>query len=524
MELLQTLKSIPPEAFAVILALGVFLGWGVTAAFAARKIRALRTQVGRLERENGALETERTRLVGERERLGMEAVRFRERSEGLTQRLDEAHRRIAEDNTRLRVAGERVETLETELEKARVANAALTARIEDLGKELERIPRYEEEIARLRETRHRLEGELERLRDIQRLKEEEHERKLDELTRMRESMQKEFRLLAGAILEENAGRFSKISKEGVEAVLKPLGEEVRNFRRRIEEVHAAEARSAGALMQELKRLRELNETINEEAARLSRALRSQSKTRGIWGEMVLERVLEASGLREGEEYLREATLRNEGERYRPDVIVRLPGGREVVIDAKTPLLEYERMVNASDEAQRTLHARGHLAAIRHHVEELSAKGYERLEGIESLDFVLLFVPIEGALLSALDADPGLFEWAFSRRVVLVSPTTLLVALKAIESTWRRERQNRNALEIARRAGALYDKFVGFVDDLQKLEKQIRTLSGTFEGIKTKLHTGKGNLVRQVEMLRELGAQTSKTLPRDLLPDREGKND
>jgi DNA recombination protein RmuC len=334
-------------------------------------------------------------------------------------------------------------------------------------------------------------------------------------------MQKEFKLLASRIMEENARRFGEVSKERVEQVLKPLQQQVESFRKRVDEVHSQESREMAALLTEIKTLKELNTRISEDAVNLTRALRGESKQQGIWGEMVLERVLEASGLREGEEYEREVSLRDdERHRFRPDVIVHLPDDRDIVIDAKTSLVAYERYVNAGDEAQKARYAKAHLEAVKNHIDRLSDKSYTRLEGINTLDFIFMFMPIEGALMLALREDPQLYDRAFGRQIVLVSPTTLLVALRAVENTWRHERQNRNALEIAKRAGALYDKFALFAGDLERIGKQLDTVQKSYDAAWNKLTAGRGNIVRQIETIRELGARTSKQLPKSLLEDAE----
>ena len=297
------------------------------------------------------------------------------------------------------------------------------------------------------------------------------------------------------------------------------------FRERIDRVHTEETKEMATLMQEIRQLRELNHRISEDAVNLTRALRGESKTQGIWGEMVLERVLEASGLRKGEEYEREVSLQDtRGRRFRPDVVVHLPDHRDLIIDAKTSLVAYERYVNTDEEEERRRYARLHLDAVKRHIDRLAEKNYSELEGIETLDFVFMFLPIEGALMLALQEDPGLYDAAFLRHIVLVSPTTLLVALRAVENTWRRERQNHNAQEIARRAGALYDKFVSFAEELEKMGKQLDTVQKSYDMAWKKLIDGRGNIVRQVETLRELGAKTNKTLPKKLREEALDKED
>jgi DNA recombination protein RmuC len=434
------------------------------------------------------------------------AVGRRRRWEEERERLEE---RIAEGEARESQQAERLRRLEQE-------------RIRLLA-ELKQLPKLQAELAeRDRRLEAGAEERLELAREVERLQttlseQERHYRQLtEELKEAREAQRKEFERLASQIMERNAMRFKAVSQEGVAQILKPLQQQVESFRKRIDEVHSEESRELASLLGEIRTLRELNRRIGKEAENLTRALKGESKTQGIWGEMVLERILEASGLRRGEEFEREVSLRDaQSRRFRPDVIVHLPGGRDIVIDAKTSLRAYERYVNAESDEARRLHARAHLGAVKEHIDALAEKNYAALEGIETLDFIFMFLPIEGALSLALQEDPGLYERALERQIVLVGPTTLLVALRAVESSWKRERQNRNAREIARRAGALYDKFALFAADLEKLGRQIETSQNTYRTLWNRLGQGKGNILRQIEGLRELGAQTSKELPEKL---------
>ncbi|ADV46053.1 DNA recombination protein RmuC [Nitratifractor salsuginis] len=425
--------------------------------------------------------------------------RWEEERQTFEERLAESEIREVQQQERL-----------SRLEQERIRLLTELKRIPELRGELEEAQRRLDLGA---EERSELEREAERLQT--RLEEQErHYRQLtEELKEARETQRKEFERLASQIMERNALRFKAVSQEGVAQILKPLQQQVESFRKRIDEVHGEESRELASLLGEIRTLRELNQRIGKEAENLTRALKGESKTQGIWGEMVLERILEASGLRRGEEFEREVSLQDgQNRRFRPDVIVHLPGGRDIVIDAKTSLRAYERYVNAESEEERHLHARAHLSAVKEHIAALAEKNYAGLEGIETLDFIFMFLPIEGALSLALQEDPGLYERALERKIVLVSPTTLLVALRAVESSWKRERQNRNAREIARRAGALYDKFALFATDLEKLGRQIETTQGTYRTLWNRLGQGKGNILRQIEGLRELGASTSKELP------------
>ncbi len=413
------------------------------------------------------------------------------------------------------------ESLQRELEEERLARTRAETSLERIPELSRMLEKREKEIAGLQEDLKASAAERSALES--RLEEQErHYRQLTgELKEAREELQRQFRRMAGEIMEENALRFQSVSREGVAQILRPLQQQVERFRKRVDEVHSEESREMAALQTELKTLRELNRQISEEAHNLTRALKGEHKSQGIWGEMVLERILEASGLREGEEFERELSLRDsEARRFRPDVVVHLPGGRDVVIDAKTSLNAYERYIAAESEAERRVQARAHLQAVKAHIEGLGAKNYANLEGIETLDFIFMFLPIEGALSLAMQEDPRLYERALERQIILVSPTTLLVALRAVESSWKRERQNRNAREIAKRAGALYDKFALFATELEKLGRQIETVQGTYGTLWNRLSQGKGNILRQIEGLRELGAETSKQLPPKLLEENE----
>ncbi len=413
------------------------------------------------------------------------------------------------------------ESLQRELEGERLARIRAETSLERIPELSRMLEKREAEIVRLQEDLK--ESAAERSALESRLEEQErHYRQLTgELKEAREELQRQFRRMAGEIMEENALRFQSVSREGVAQILRPLQQQVERFRKRVDEVHSEESREMAALQTELRSLRELNRQISDEARNLTRALKGEHKSQGIWGEMVLERILEASGLREGEEFERELSLRDgEARRFRPDVVVHLPGGRDVVIDAKTSLNAYERYIAAESEAERRVQARAHLQAVKAHIGELGTKNYANLEGIETLDFIFMFLPIEGALSLAMQEDPRLYERALERQIILVSPTTLLVALRAVESSWKRERQNRNAREIAKRAGALYDKFALFATELEKLGRQIETVQGTYGTLWNRLSQGKGNILRQIEGLRELGAETSKQLPPKLLEEDE----
>ena len=339
--------------------------------------------------------------------------------------------------------------------------------------------------------------------------------RLEMMQEHRKELKNEFEQLAKQIFEGNSRKFAEFSKQNLDSMIKPLQTQITEFKKQVADTYNSESQDRAILKNEINSLKELNEKISKDAINLTNALKGKNKQQGVWGEMVLEHVLEASGLRKGYEFEREVSLRtDDNEILRPDVIVHLPDNRDLIIDAKTSLLAYERFVNAENEINKAEHLASHLDSIRLHVEGLSRKNYERLKEVNTLDFIFMFMPIEGALAVALEHDSSIYDNAFKKKILLVGPTTLLVAMRAVENVWKYERQNQNAQEIARRAGAMYDKFVGFSEDLMKISKQIDAIQGSFSAAKNKLSDGKGNLVRQVQQLKELGAQTSKKIPKE----------
>jgi DNA recombination protein RmuC len=340
--------------------------------------------------------------------------------------------------------------------------------------------------------------------------------RLEMMQEHRREIKEEFEQLAKQIFDGNSKRFAEFSKQNLDSMIKPLQTQITEFKKQVADTYNSESQERAVLRNEINSLKELNEKISKDAINLTNALKGENKQQGVWGEMVLEHVLEASGLRKGYEFEREVSLRtDDNDLLRPDVIVHLPDNRDLIIDAKTSLLAYERYVNAEDESAKAEYLAAHLESIRLHVEGLSRKNYERLKEVNTLDFIFMFMPIEGALAVALEHDSSIYDNAFKKKILLVGPTPLLVAMRAVENVWKYERQNQNAQEIARRAGAMYDKFVGFTEDLMKISKQIDAIQGSFSAAKNKLSDGKGNLVRQVQQLKELGAQTSKKIPKEL---------
>jgi DNA recombination protein RmuC len=350
----------------------------------------------------------------------------------------------------------------------------------------------------------------ERLENINR----SYEEKITLLEQNKEQMRLEFKELADKILETNSKKFSTQNQETLSKIIKPINEQFDEFKKQINDVYIKEAKDRSALQAEIKSIKEINLQMSKEAKNLTSALKGESKTQGVWGEMILESVLENSGLKLGEQYEREVSLSHEsdGSRYRPDVIVHLPNTRDIVIDAKNSLTAYERYVSAVDDDEKEKYAALHVESMRKHIKELSQKDYANLKGVQTLDFIFMFVPIESALLMAMEYDSTLFDHAFKKNVILVGPTTLMVSLRAVENSWKYEDQKKNAMEIAKRAGLLYDKFVSFVESVEKLGKQLNTAQGTYDDIMSKMTSGRGNITSQFLKLEKLGAANSKELP------------
>ncbi|API86611.1 DNA recombination protein RmuC [Francisella uliginis] len=393
-------------------------------------------------------------------------------------------------------------TFDTLLDQEKQRNVELkqdnTLRIDELKQELkeerEKSYSYIEEIKNYKSQVSMLETQLKEQNSAM-------QDKLELLQNSETKLKTEFENLASKIFEDNSKKLSERNQESLNSVLNPVREQLKDFKQKVEDVYDKESTARGALQNELKTLKELNQKMTAEAHNLTNALRSSTKQQGIWGEMVLENVLEKSGLREGFEYFREKhTTDEEGKAYRPDVVVKLPDNRDIIIDAKTSLFAYNDYM-AADEEQKQAHLKAHIRSIREHIKGLANKSYENLKGINSLDFIFMFIPVEGALLLALDNDTNLYDEAFKQKIILVSPTTLLVALRAVENTWRYEKQAQSITDIYSRAEELYKKFVGFVDDLEKVGKSISDANKSYENAFSKLKTGRGNLIGQVEKLK-----------------------
>ncbi len=381
----------------------------------------------------------------------------------------------------------------------------------------ERIAVLQNDIRDYTRQLHDAHGSIVQLQTLLDKERELSEEKLVLLHDAKEQMRVEFQTLSQQIAQTQRQKFVIESSEQLHGVIAPFKEQIEQFQKQIHRTYKDEAKERSMLQRELYHLKELNQTLSNEAHGLTKALKGDSKQQGIWGEMVLEKVLEASGLRCGHEYEREVLLRSKADakQYRPDVIVHLPNAREVVVDAKTSLRAYECYVNA-EEADKRAYLLQHVEALYLHVKQLSQKDYTKLEGVHTVDFVLMFIPMESALIAAMEYDGTLYERAYKKNILLVSPSTLMIALRAIESSWQYERSQKNALEIAQRAGILYDKFVGFVQDMEKISEHLALVERSYANAYNKLHDGKGSLTSQLHKLKKMGASTSKTLPDNIL--------
>jgi DNA recombination protein RmuC len=338
-------------------------------------------------------------------------------------------------------------------------------------------------------------------------------RYLADAEKLKATLQTEFQAVAAKLLEEKSAKFTDHNKTQVEALLHPLRQQLTDFRQRVDTVYKTESDDRAALKAQIEQLRLLNGTITAEAHALTTALKGQSQARGAWGELILERLLDSAGLIKGEDYLTQESLTtDDGRRLRPDVILRLPDSRHLVIDSKVSLVAYERAANASDETVRAAAAKDHAAAVRTHVDQLSAKKYEDTGKLVTPEYVFMFVPLEPAFILALQTDSTLYEWAFDRRVILCTAPTLLVTLKTVSMLWKQDRQTKNVQAIADRGGALYDKFAGLIDDLENIGLHFGRTRESYDAAMNKLKTGKGNLLAQVEDLKKLGAKAKKSLP------------
>ncbi len=367
-------------------------------------------------------------------------------------------------------------------------------------------------LERERNERSAVERTLEGTNAYLQAQQEKFQEQKEEITTIKSQFNSDFQVLANKILEEKTQKFTALNQQHLGQILDPLKDKIKSFEERVEKTYNQEAAERNVLKGVVEQLMQQSMAIKNEASNLTKALKGDTKKQGNWGEVILERVLERSGLSKDQEYrLQVSMLDEQGRRLQPDAIIDLPDEKQLIVDSKVSLVAYERLVNAENQEERDSYLKQHVQSVENHVKELSAKNYQNLYGIHSPDFVLLFMPIESALSVAVMQKPDLFSDAWDRRVVIVSPSTLLATLRTIAAIWKQERQNRNVLEIAREAGALYDKFVGFLQDMQQIQTHLDKATEKHGDAMRKLSSGPGNVVRKIELLKSLGAKATKQI-------------
>ncbi len=423
---------------------------------------------------------------------------------------------------------ERNSNLEMQLEQVKqerinekhIQQDAFETQIKELKTSITKIEAEREAIRREKEF---LNSELARknteLENLQQL----NQKRDKELEQRQEQLRKDFELLASKILEEKSTKFTEQNKENIKNILHPLQEKIQGFEKKVEASQKESISMHSALKEQLLGLKDLNQQMTKEATNLTRALKGDSKMQGNWGELVLERVLEKSGLEKDREYfVQQSFTREDNSRVMPDVVLHLPDGKKMIIDAKVSLTDYERFVNAEDH-EKAVFLKAHVNSIKRHVDQLSEKNYQDLYDIASPDFVLLFIPIEPAFAVVVNEDNAIYNKAFEKNIVIVTPATLLATLRTIDTMWNNEKQQRNAIDIAKQAGALYDKFEGLVRDLTGVGKKIDAAKTDYSAAMNKLVTGRGNLITSVEKLKKMGAKAKKALPEAIIK-RAGEDD
>lgn len=397
----------------------------------------------------------------------------------------------------------------------------LNININTLKETLEKLEQDRDEIRREKEF---LNAELARRNTEFESLQAQNQKRDEELAKQQEQLRKDFELMASKILDEKSEKFTIQNKENIKQILTPLQEKIQNFEKKVEDTQKESISMHSALKEQLLGLKDLNLQMTKEANNLTKALKGDSKMQGNWGELVLERVLEKSGLEKDREYFIQQNFnREDGSRVMPDVVLHLPDNKRMIIDSKVSLTSYERYVN-SEEDEKPIHLRAHINSIKKHIDQLSAKKYEDLYDMESPDFVLMFIPIEPAFAVALNDDNTLYNKAFEKNIVIVTPSTLLATLRTVDTMWNNEKQQRNALEIAKQAGALYDKFEGLITDLTGVGKKLDAAKNDYTAAMNKLVEGKGNLVGRVEKLKKMGAKAKKSLPESILKRAQIDND
>ena len=524
-------EAMPIIVLAAILVAGLLV-FALTSAAARRRIarseaagqlelarlqeRAIRLtdadgQLSMLKERHASLTTDLARIRATLEERDNETRRLKQDLEAARTALTDTKSKNEEDEADLREA---LSTVQSKLSGAHADLRAKTEEAETLKTDLLHAREQREEARKLLGEASEALAEMRSRTESERKSADE---KLALLQDARTQLSDQFKALAADILEEKSKSFSEANRASLGTLIDPLKVQLADFKGKVEEVYINEAKERSALGEQVRQLFSLNQQLSRDANNLTSALRGQNKSQGNWGELILERVLEAAGLVKGLHFTpQESHSREDGSRIQPDVVLNLPGQRHMVIDSKVSLNAYELFSNAEDDAVREAALRRHLDSIRGHIKDLSAKNYQEIHGIAALDFVILFVPIEPAFLVAITRDAELWHQAWEKNILLVSPSSLLFVVRIVAQLWQKEQQSKNAQDIAKRGAELYDKFVGFVEDLEKVGKGLKDAQGAYDRAYGKFATGRGNVVRQAEMLRALGLKTAKRLDASLL--------
>lgn len=412
-----------------------------------------------------------------------------------------------------------IQNLQNELSKSQANLAAALGQAELLGKNLSEVKSL---LQKETEKSYGLNSELAASRTAGENLEKRLAEQKGELEKLEARFKTEFENLANRILDEKSRRFAEENKINLDHILRPLGDKIKNFEDKVDKVYNEDLRDRASLLQQIKALQEMNTRISEEANNLTRALKGESKTQGNWGEFILESILEKSGLARDREYTVQTSITTEdGRRYQPDVIIKLPDERHIIIDSKVSLKDYEIFSSAENEEDRASALKNHINSIRNHIKGLNAKSYQDLYGLNSLDFIVMFMPIEPALSVTAQSDVNIWNEAFEKNIVIVSPSTLLATLRTISNIWKQEYRTRNVMEIAKVGGSIYDKFAGIINDLTSVGKKLEDAKNNYDEAMNKMKNGRGNIMMQFEKLKDLGARANKSLPQELLDNENG---
>ena len=505
------------------LGLGALVCWlwmrGAVVAAQAGARAELEGQLSTAAERARGLEAERAHLQGEHEALRRQAGAWRDQ-------LDTATNELA----RLEERASRVPDLEQQVREGLLKAQEVMRLGTELRNRSEALQHAESELALAKRDRDearqqavRAQGEHRELSGRLDVEREAQEGRLRDLQKSHDAMSNQFKVIAEQILEEKSAKFTEQNRQNLGQLLEPLKTQINEFKGKVEQVYEQEGKDRSALAEQVRSLITLNQTLSKEAHNLTNALKNESKTQGNWGELILQRVLEAAGLAKGIAYHpQDSQVTEDGRRLQPDVVIKLPGDRNLVVDSKVSLVAYEEHASAQDDESRERALKRHMDSVRGHIKGLSGKEYQKLYGLKSIDFVLMFVPIEPAFMTAVTADSELFMDAWDKNVLLVSPSTLLFVVRTVAHLWRQEDQSRNAMAIAKRGAELYDRLVDFVKDLDNVGDALQDANKSYASAHKRLTTGRGNVIRQAEMLRDLGVKPSKALPGALLEMADGE--